>query len=165
MLSPLLRPVRLLPSPVHAGLLSRLVNHLLRGQGIKKRLAELDGKVISLGVDDLGIELCFRIQGQSLQAAWHTCPDVTIRGTSEAFLALALRRADPDTLFFQRRLSVEGETETGVHIKNLIDGFDYDLQGHFDATLPPALARMLGQLAMIAREHIYRPRTPGSPRQ
>lgn len=165
MLCVFLAPLRLLPDTAHTLVLSHLTNHLLRGQALTKRLLELEGKVISLGVIDMAIELRFRIQDGQLQAARRESPDVVIRGTCDAFLSLALRREDPDTLFFQRRLSVEGETETGVHIKNLIDGFDYDLQGHFNAVLPPALAGLLGRLPMLARHRGHVPPIPGRPRQ
>ncbi|CDH07392.1 putative sterol carrier protein, SCP [Xenorhabdus bovienii str. oregonense] len=34
---------------------------------------------------------------------------------------LESRREDPDTLFFQHRLRIEGNTELGLHVKNLVD--------------------------------------------
>lgn len=166
MLGVFLAPMRLVPGSVHSHLLSLVTNHFLLGQTLKKRLAELEGKVVSLTAKDLAVEWRLRIHDGALWAAdAKECPDVMIRGDSEAFLSLAMRRADPDTLFFQRRLSVEGETETGVHIKNLIDGFDYDLQGHFDAVLPAALAATLGRLGRAAVRGGYLPPIPGRPRQ
>ena len=41
------------------------------------------------------------------------------------------RREDPDTLFFNRRLCIEGDTATGVHVKNLLDALEYDWESHF----------------------------------
>ncbi len=41
------------------------------------------------------------------------------------FLALALRREDPDTLFFTRRLVMTGDTELGLIVKNLLDAIDW----------------------------------------
>jgi predicted lipid carrier protein YhbT len=32
---------------------------------------------------------------------------------------IAARKQDPDTLFFQRRLVIEGDTELGLYVKNL----------------------------------------------
>ena len=37
---------------------------------------------------------------------------------------MAARRRDPDTLFFQRRIVVEGDTELGLAVKNLLDSLD-----------------------------------------
>ncbi|MEE8428093.1 MAG: SCP2 sterol-binding domain-containing protein, partial [Gammaproteobacteria bacterium] len=35
-------------------------------------------------------------------------------------------REDSDTLFFQRRLRMEGDTELGLEIKNFLDSLDAD---------------------------------------
>src|SRR5690606_6690177 len=75
--------------------------------------------------------------------------DTTFTGNSKDFLLLASRREDPDTLFFQRRLAIEGNTELGLQVKNLIDGIDADelpllfnqalsLAADFVEALPPA---------------------------
>ena len=50
--------------------------------------------------------------------------DVTISGNLNEFILLAARKEDPDTLFFQRRLLIEGDTELGLEVKNLIDSLD-----------------------------------------
>jgi len=39
---------------------------------------------------------------------------------------IAARKQDPDTLFFQRRLRIEGDTELGLYVKNLMDAIDLD---------------------------------------
>ena len=74
--------------------------------------------------------------------------DVTIRGALEEFWRLATRTEDPDTLFFSRRLSIEGDTETGLHVKNLLDALDYDIEAHVRAVLGGAAAPVL---ALIRR--------------
>jgi predicted lipid carrier protein YhbT len=53
-------------------------------------------------------------------------PDLSITGTLHAFLLLAARYEDTDTLFFQRRLQMEGDTELGLEVKNFLDGLDVD---------------------------------------
>lgn len=47
---------------------------------------------------------------------------------------------DPDTLFFQRRLVIEGDTELGLYVKNLMDAIELE-------QMPKALRMMLLQLA------------------
>jgi O2-independent ubiquinone biosynthesis accessory factor UbiT len=37
---------------------------------------------------------------------------------------MAARFEDPDTLFFQRRLIIEGDTELGLGTKNFLEGLD-----------------------------------------
>lgn len=47
--------------------------------------------------------------------------DVCIRGNLNCFIKLAAQKEDPDTLFFQRDLSIEGDTNLGLEVKNLLD--------------------------------------------
>lgn len=54
--------------------------------------------------------------------------EATIRGSILAFKTLAERRQDPDQLFFQRRLVVEGDTELGLGLKNLLDSLEWDFK-------------------------------------
>lgn len=44
-----------------------------------------------------------------------------IEGTLYDFLVLIDRQEDPDTLVFQRRLAIEGDTELGLRVKNFLD--------------------------------------------
>ncbi|MFQ5659658.1 MAG: SCP2 domain-containing protein [Gammaproteobacteria bacterium] len=152
-LLPLTKLLRLTPDPVIAKIVARAFNHMLRGQGLVSRLAELDDKSITLRIIDVPCALHFRFwNGRLLACRVHQC-DVTISGRLTAFLRLAGRREDPDTLFFKRELNIEGETETGVHIKNLLDSLEYDWDAHFDAVLCPPLARGVKRILRKARHH------------
>ncbi len=143
--------LRTLPDSAHVEILSRLFNHLLRGQRIAERLPELNGKRICLTFTDTRSTLHFRIeQGcfrrQSASAHDSHAWDVRISGTLHDFLLLATRREDPDTLFFNRRLNIEGDTETGLHVKNLLDALDYDMQAHLDAVLGVRFGRLASEV-------------------
>jgi O2-independent ubiquinone biosynthesis accessory factor UbiT len=50
--------------------------------------------------------------------------DLTISASAYDFMLLAQRREDPDTLFFSRRLSMEGDTELGLVVKNALDALE-----------------------------------------
>ena len=50
--------------------------------------------------------------------------DVTLSATAHDFLLLAQRQQDPDTLFFSRRLSMQGDTELGLVVKNALDAIE-----------------------------------------
>lgn len=54
--------------------------------------------------------------------------EATIRGSLTAFKTLAERRQDPDQLFFQRKLVIEGDTELGLGLKNLLDSLDWNFK-------------------------------------
>lgn len=53
--------------------------------------------------------------------------DLTIAASAHDFLLLAQRKEDPDTLFFGRRLEMDGDTELGVLVKNSLDAIDVPL--------------------------------------
>jgi len=51
--------------------------------------------------------------------------EAVVRGSLFAFRTLARREQDPDQLFFQRKLVIEGDTELGLGLKNLLDSLDW----------------------------------------
>jgi predicted lipid carrier protein YhbT len=53
--------------------------------------------------------------------------DLTIAASAYDFMLLARRQEDPDTLFFCRRLSMEGDTELGLLVKNTLDAIEAPL--------------------------------------
>ena len=148
---PLALPLRLLPEGVHAFALARVLSHLLRGQPLAARLRELDGKVVAIDLSDVPCRLSFLIRQGRLHEAQDRPVDVSIRGSLSDFWLLATRREDPDTLFFHRRLCIEGETETGLHVKNLLDSLEYDWQSHFRDVLGEPLGSAVGRLASSLR--------------
>jgi predicted lipid carrier protein YhbT len=154
-LPPLRQALRLLPDPVHSQALALLFTHLLRGQSVAGRLGELQGKCIGIHISDAATTLSFRVHGTGLRAEpRRDTHDVTIRGTLADFWQLATRREDPDTLFFHRRLSLEGDTETGLYVKNLLDSLEFDGEAHVTAVLGPALAARI--LPLLARTGLMR---------
>ena len=50
--------------------------------------------------------------------------DLCISASAHDFLLLAQRQQDPDTLFFNRRLVMEGDTELGLMVKNTLDALE-----------------------------------------
>ena len=148
LLAPLRLPLRFIPAAVHAELFARVFNLLMRGQTLTGRLAALNGKTVGLHITDAPALLRFRIENGGLARHDGNASDVTIRGALEEFWRLATRVEDPDTLFFSRRLAIEGDTETGLHVKNLLDALDYDIEAHVRAVLGGAAAPLL---ALIRR--------------
>jgi O2-independent ubiquinone biosynthesis accessory factor UbiT len=88
-------------------------------------LEPLYGKVITLRLTDAGISPRFTVTPSGFVAcAGGDAPAVTISAGIRDFVQLALRRVDPDTLFFDRRLVIEGDTELGLLLKNRLDALD-----------------------------------------
>nr|WP_249684705.1 MULTISPECIES: SCP2 sterol-binding domain-containing protein [Pseudomonas] len=84
----------------------------------------LRGRWLCLRIPDLDLAWYLTRNRDGLQIAERAKADVTIRGNWREFLLLASRQEDPDTLFFRRRLVIEGDTELGLTLKNLIDSLD-----------------------------------------
>lgn len=87
-------------------------------------LPELAGRRIRLHVTDAGVTLIFRAVPDGFIPCSGIDADLTLAATAGDFLSLALRREDPDTLFFARRLVMEGDTELGLLVKNTLDALD-----------------------------------------
>lgn len=91
-----------------------------------EQVAPLRGKRFALVVRDLGLAMHVEsTPGGFRVARTAEAPDLTVAATLADFVALALREEDPDTLFFARRLTIEGDTDLGLALKNLLDGIDW----------------------------------------
>ncbi|SHE33585.1 Predicted lipid carrier protein YhbT, contains SCP2 domain [Modicisalibacter ilicicola DSM 19980] len=131
--------IRLVDPRVPVALKRRLVEPVLN-RTFAEPLVEgefdaLEGRRITLSVSDLGVSLTLGLENQRL-VMLDAPGEATIRGGWREFLCLATRREDPDSLFFQRRLLIEGDTELGLMVKNLLDGQEAGLaQGRLGALL------------------------------
>ncbi len=144
-LQPLRTFLRTVPDRVHVVLLAHAFNHLLCGQhAAQTRLAELQGYHVCLEITDTGNAWCFVLERHRLgPAPAHAEPTVRIRGGVREFLLLATRAEDPDTLFFGRQLSVEGDTASGLSVKNALDALEMNWPAHFATVLGPFAAQGL----------------------
>ena len=90
------------------------------------------GKKLRIHVRDARVSFDFAWTGQRFAVcAAQQATDLTLSATAHDFLRLAMRQEDPDTLFFSRRLSIEGDTELGRVVKNALDALEvpvFDLQ-------------------------------------
>lgn len=122
---PLGAALSLLPKYPHSLLFSQALN-LALGRMIKpESLEPLHGRLISIRVTDAGINFFFTINSTGFVACKAgRAPDLTISASAYDFLMLASRKEDPDTLFFSRRLVVEGDTELGLIAKNTLDAVE-----------------------------------------
>ena len=106
--------------------------------------ALLQGKRLSIRVRDARLAFDFSWNGQRfVPSGAQAEPDLAISANAQDFLLLAQRRQDPDTLFFNRRLVMEGDTELGLVVKNALDALELPV---FDAQAWAPRA-VLGRLA------------------
>lgn len=127
-----------LPAVLLTAALASAFNRYLRAQGSMQRLAELEGKRIGIQVRELPWAFAVTVAKDGLRVtARGESAHVTIRGSLADLRRLAMRQEDPDTLFFERRLCIEGETETGLLLKNLLDTLEWDWRAQLRSLLPP----------------------------
>ncbi|MDL2356093.1 MAG: SCP2 sterol-binding domain-containing protein [Pseudomonadota bacterium] len=129
-------PRYLLPAPL-ATLLARLPAYpgsWLFARALDRALAPhlpadvraaLEGRKLRLRVTDA--QLAFDVEWRAdgfIACPPHGVPDLSIGAAAHDLLLLARRQEDPDTLFFSRRLELEGDTELGLLVKNTLDALD-----------------------------------------
>jgi len=94
----------------------------------------LEGRRLRLAVTDAALAFDAAWRGNAFTGAYGPgAPDLVIAATLYDLGRLAARKEDPDTLFFSRRLVMEGDTELGLLIKNTLDAIDGTL---FDRLRP-----------------------------
>jgi len=85
----------------------------------------LNGKKLRLRVTDAQWAFDFAWKNGRFVASHNAAAaDLTIAASAHDFYLLASRQEDPDTLFFNRRLAMEGDTELGLLVKNTIDAIE-----------------------------------------
>ncbi len=109
------------PAAALAGALTLALGRLIDAASMQP----LKGKCIELRVTDAGLCLRLTFTGHAFLPVWDSgSADVGISASAYDFSLLARRKADPDSLFFSRRLLIEGDTELGLLIKNALDSVD-----------------------------------------
>ncbi|MGS0680526.1 ubiquinone anaerobic biosynthesis accessory factor UbiT [Shewanella sp. 125m-7] len=119
------RPLAIVPFAMKAELLKRILGLLLAEQAEDDELSFLEGRWVAINIEDLGLtfevtfDKCWQVR--QLQSA-----EVTFTAQSKELLLIAAAKEDPDTLFFQRKLCIEGDTELGLEVKNLLLSVEFD---------------------------------------
>ena len=145
-------PGRVIPYSVQKPVLSVILNQAFREPLKHGELDFLEGARVRIKVTDLCFDWLLSVGSDEFTPIERDLDaDVCISGESPDFILLATRHADPDTLFFQRRIRIEGDTELGLGVKNTMDSMDWD-------DLPPPLRLFLQGLgAVIERLAFLRP--------
>ena len=112
-----------LPAFPGAVLLSVAAN-LAFGTAAAQALAPLFDKTVRIRVTDAGLNFHFKVNSSGFVACRAAPPPVMISAGARDFLRLARREVDADTRFFDRRLSIEGDTELGLLLKNTLDALE-----------------------------------------
>ena len=117
-----------LPQWPHALVLITGMNALLKMKLLPQDSLELlEGRSFLIDVLDTGGRACFTYRDGLFRPLFTMLgtPDLAFRANLSAFLQLIARQEDPDTLFFNRELSIEGDTELGLVVKNMLDAVEW----------------------------------------
>jgi predicted lipid carrier protein YhbT len=123
---PLARLIRQLPTLPPSFIFTQILNLALQEIIRRRDLKALYEKKIAISITDVGLCLHFTVLPDGFShVTFNGTPDLLISATMHDFYLLATRKEDPDTLFFKRRLVVEGNTELGLVAKNTLDGIEF----------------------------------------
>ncbi|MET0103212.1 MAG: SCP2 sterol-binding domain-containing protein [Sedimenticola sp.] len=124
---PLALPLGLIPTAANSTVLANILNRLFAPELADGELDFLDQRVMLITVRDARLSYRLTLKEGRIKAADGKQPhDLSIDGSIYDFLLLATRREDPDTLFFNRRLRLGGDTELGLYVKNFLDALELD---------------------------------------
>lgn len=136
-----------LPAYPGSVLAATALNRVLRPHLPADVRTALTDRRLRLRVKDAGIAFDYMWRGGRFMAlAPGARADLEIAATARDFLALARREEDPDTLFFSRRLAMEGDTELGLLVKNTLDAIDAPLSELARQALPAWVRALLAQM-------------------
>ncbi|WP_281645950.1 SCP2 sterol-binding domain-containing protein [Parendozoicomonas sp. Alg238-R29] len=122
----LFHPIRILPWEIRNKPLELALNHAFQQPLEEDEFDALEGRWLKVTVSDLQLDFYVTVSDRKMVMSGPRSCDVTFRGESTSFLTLATRQEDPDTLFFNRKLAIEGDTELGLGVKNMLDSLELD---------------------------------------
>ena len=133
-------PVKLAPFALKRQVLEQVLSWQFRQALAEGELEFLEGRWLSIHVRDIGLLWYTSVVDGRLVVSQQADADVSFSADASDLLMIAARKQDPDTLFIQRRLVIEGDTELGLYVKNLMDAIELE-------QMPKALRMMLMQMA------------------
>ncbi|HBR3427834.1 TPA: SCP2 domain-containing protein [Klebsiella pneumoniae] len=146
-------PVKLAPFALKRQVLEQVLGWQFRQALAEGELEFLEGRWLSIHVRDIGLLWYTSVVDGRLVVSQQADADVSFSADASDLLMIAARKQDPDTLFFQRRLAIEGDTELGLYVKNLMDAIELE-------QMPKALRVMLLQLADFVEAGLKSPQKP-----
>ncbi|KQN47155.1 SCP2 domain-containing protein [Rahnella rivi] len=149
-------PLKFTPFAVSRQVLQQVLSWQLRQALADGELDFLESRWLKIEVSDLNLSWQMSVSEGKLIVREQGEADVSFSGQANDLILIAARKEDPDTLFFQRRLRIEGDTELGLNVKNLMDSIDLD-------TMPALLKNGLLRLADFVEAGLQEGREPQAP--
>ena len=117
----------IVPTEVNSKIFVATLNQVFSRPLQDGELCFLEGKYLKIEVLDFGLCFFIGLKSNNLIAVKRgNAADLIISANSCDYLSMIARKKDPDTLFFQRKIKMEGSTELGLYVKNFLDAFDVE---------------------------------------
>ncbi|SES73824.1 ubiquinone anaerobic biosynthesis accessory factor UbiT [Thorsellia anophelis] len=116
--------LKLIPKLLINQVLSDAFNHALQVSIREGEFDFLRDKWLKIEISDLDFSWSITYKNHKLIIANPIVNQAVLSGDSQALLLIAAQVVDADTLFFQRRLRIEGDTEFALEVKNTLDAID-----------------------------------------
>ncbi|WP_373753033.1 ubiquinone anaerobic biosynthesis accessory factor UbiT [Neisseria weixii] len=121
-----------LPAKPPRVILVTALNTMLAKELLPADMSLFAGRKFEIDVLDAGVKIRFGANEEKFIAdAFEGAPDLRLAANGVDFMRMIMREEDPDTLFFKRKLQIEGDTELGLITKNLLDSVDWPLSHWF----------------------------------
>ena len=122
----LLLPFAKLPGCVQQSVIKKVLSQVLKPSLELGELDFLNRNYLEVVITDVALTFYISVEEANLivQSERPLGGNVSFQGNSNYMLLMMSREIDPDTLFFQRKLLMTGDTELGLEIKNFLDDFD-----------------------------------------
>lgn len=140
-------PIKLMPANLQKAFMLQVLQKVFHESLADGDFEFLEDKWLEIYVRDIDFKSYISFDKQKLivESQLDKEADVKFSANLNDLVLIAARKEDPDTLFFQRRLLIEGDTELGLEVKNLMDSIDLD-------TLPKLMKQGLFSLANFVQQ-------------
>jgi O2-independent ubiquinone biosynthesis accessory factor UbiT len=112
-----------LPETLRYKVIIQAMNHFFKEAFNDGELEHLAGRSISLKLKETDVIYHFMI-GEHKFEQHDKQGESCVSATLKSFIGLASKEVDPDALFFNRELIMEGDTDLALEVKHLIDNIE-----------------------------------------
>jgi O2-independent ubiquinone biosynthesis accessory factor UbiT len=135
-----------LPQKLHQMVFGKLLNLAFKTQVIDGDFAFLAGRRLQIEIIDANLFIGITYRNHQLHCEYFAArpreADATLSVASVHAIKLLQQQIDPDTLFFQRKLKISGDTELAHQVKNTIDALAPE-------TIPGLVRRILSEYQQL----------------
>ena len=117
-------PLGVVPFSGKKAVIQQLINWQYRQLIAAGDMDFLHQRRLGIEICDLRLKWVMTLENNRMVVTDGQEAEVWFRAETNDLILLAAGRKDPDMLFFQRRLVVEGDTELGLAVKNLMEAIE-----------------------------------------